>query len=152
MNHKQKLGYILLGAGIMALGIIIGQFITPNIEAQSGGVFDKITCREIEVVGSKGNKAIVLTSHEVESKMVFYDREEKPAVKLASSVMGNEVLINDIKGYRGIWLNTGSLLTNEVAIFQPGVTGERIWISGFFLAKGYSINFNLRFIRFITGL
>ena len=60
MNYKQKLGYTLLGAGIMALGITIGQFITPNIEAQSNGVFDKITCRELEVVDAKGNKAIVL--------------------------------------------------------------------------------------------
>ena len=51
MNHKQKLGYILLGAGIMALGIAIGQFITPDIEAQNNGVFEKITCRELEVVG-----------------------------------------------------------------------------------------------------
>lgn len=116
MNYKQKLGYTLLGVGILAIGIIIGQVITPDIEAQSDGVFDKITCRGIEVVGSKGNKAIVLTSHEVESKMVVYEKEEKPAVKLALSVMGNEVLINDIKGYRGIWLNTGSLLTKETGI------------------------------------
>lgn len=35
MNHKQKLGYMLLGAGIMALGIIIGQVVTPDIEARS---------------------------------------------------------------------------------------------------------------------
>ena len=36
MNQKQKLGYMVLGAWIMALGIIIGQLvITPNIEAQS---------------------------------------------------------------------------------------------------------------------
>ena len=62
MNHKQKLGYMAIGAGIMALGITIGQFITPNIEAQGNGVFDKITCREIEVVDAKGNKAIVLGS------------------------------------------------------------------------------------------
>ncbi len=33
MNHKQKLGYTLLGAGIMAIGIIIGQVITPDIDA-----------------------------------------------------------------------------------------------------------------------
>ena len=35
MNCKQKLRYTILGAGIMALGITIGQFITPNVEAQS---------------------------------------------------------------------------------------------------------------------
>ena len=60
MNQKQKLGYMALGAGIMAIGIIIGQVITPDIEAQSNGVFDKITCRGIEVVDEKGNAGIQL--------------------------------------------------------------------------------------------
>ena len=60
MNQKQKLGYMALGAGIMAIGIIIGQVITPDIEAQSNGVFDKITCRELEVVDEKGNRGIHL--------------------------------------------------------------------------------------------
>ena len=51
MNHKQKLGYTLLGAGIMALGITIGQWRTPDIEAQGEAqMFDKTTCREMEVV------------------------------------------------------------------------------------------------------
>ena len=63
MNHKMKLGYTLLGAGIMALGITIGQFITPNIEAQNNDVFNKITCRELEVVDKDRNKAIVLKSY-----------------------------------------------------------------------------------------
>lgn len=35
MNYKQKLGYTILGTGIMVPGITIEQFITPNIEAQS---------------------------------------------------------------------------------------------------------------------
>ncbi len=34
MNHKQKLGYMPLGAGILAVGIIIGQVVTPDIEAE----------------------------------------------------------------------------------------------------------------------
>ena len=60
MNYKQKLGYMVLGAGILALGIIIGQVVTPDIEAQSNGVFDKIQCREIEVVDKDGETAIRL--------------------------------------------------------------------------------------------
>ena len=44
----------------MALGIIIGQIITPDIEAQNNGVFDKITCREIEVIDKDGETAIRL--------------------------------------------------------------------------------------------
>ena len=30
MNHRQKLGYMVLGALILAIGITIGQFITPT--------------------------------------------------------------------------------------------------------------------------
>ena len=58
MNYKQKLGYMALGAGILAIGIIIGQVITPDIEAQSNGVFDTITCREIEVIDKDGETTI----------------------------------------------------------------------------------------------
>ena len=54
MNYKQKLGYMALGAVILAVGITIGQFVTPNIEAQSNGVFDTITCRELRFVGENG--------------------------------------------------------------------------------------------------
>ena len=65
MNHKQKLGYMFLGAVILALGIIIGRVVTPDIEAQSNGVFDKITCRELNVVDGSGNTIvdIVGTKH-----------------------------------------------------------------------------------------
>ena len=47
MNNRQKLGYMALGATILAVGITIGQFVTPNIEAQNNGVFDKIVCRDL---------------------------------------------------------------------------------------------------------
>ena len=50
MNKKQKLGYTLLGAGIMAVGVTIGQFVTPDIKAQAEGVFEKVVCRELYVV------------------------------------------------------------------------------------------------------
>ena len=64
MNQKQKLGYMVLGAVILAVGIIIGQVITPDIEAQSNGVFDKIICKEIEVVDKDGNTGILLVAGE----------------------------------------------------------------------------------------
>ena len=62
MNQKQKLGYMVLGAGIMAIGIIIGQVVTPDIEAQSNGVFDEITCRSLKVVDEKGETGIQLVA------------------------------------------------------------------------------------------
>ena len=60
MNHKQKLGYMALGAGLLALGIFIGQWVTPDIEAQSNGVFDKITCRGIGVIDKDGEMTILV--------------------------------------------------------------------------------------------
>ena len=102
MNHKQKLGYMLLGAGIMAVGITIGQFITPNIEAQSNGVFDKITCRKIEVVDEKGKRAIVLQSMKglppsdkfFWNQIVIYNPStEREAVALESNSSFNNVWV-----------------------------------------------------------
>ena len=88
MNYKQKLGYMALGAGIMAIGIIIGQVITPNIEAQSNGVFDKITCRELEVVDQDGTPAIVLESKDYTKRLTFFDekldQDGTPAIVLES--------------------------------------------------------------------
>ena len=75
MNYKQKLGYMALGAGLLAVGIIIGQWGTPDIEAQSNGVFDKIACREIEVIDKDGNEAIRLytTKHGGDIRMYSKD-------------------------------------------------------------------------------
>ena len=64
MNQKQKLGYMALGAGIMAIGIIIGQVITPDIEAQSNGVFDEIQCTRLTVVDKQGDLAVLLATDE----------------------------------------------------------------------------------------
>ena len=139
MNHKQKLGYTVLGAGIMLVGITIGQFVTPNIEAQRNNVFDKIICRELEVVDAKGNKAIVLTSEEFrgegfdgeeyeiwENKMVFYKRQGKQAVKLVVDKWSSEVLLNDREGNRGVWLHSGRNFaadTNKVVVYEPDKAG-----------------------------
>lgn len=49
MNNRQKLGYMALGAWILAIGMAIGQFITPNIEAQHNGVFDTVMCSKLFV-------------------------------------------------------------------------------------------------------
>ena len=96
MNYKQKLRYTLLGAGIMALGIIIGQWGTPNIEAQSKGVFDKITCREFEVVDAKGNKAIVLAGGDKygNNNLSIYYPQGKEGIELRCNDAGTSAIRN----------------------------------------------------------
>ena len=74
MNHKQKFGYMALGAGILALGITIGQFITPDIEAQNNGVFDEITCQSLKMLDKAGKVKVVLIGHEEGGSVAINDK------------------------------------------------------------------------------
>lgn len=125
MNHKQKLGYTLLGAGIMAVGITIGQWVTPNIEAQNNSVFDKITCRELEVVDAKGNKAIVLGNDEKGSIIILVDETQEAGIVLGTSKkIGNYLRISNPTG-NGIVLGTSKKMGNHLRISNPtGKSGK----------------------------
>ena len=78
MNHKQKLGYMAVGALILALGITIGQVITPSIEAQSNGVFDRIECSVLTLVDELGNEQIQLAAGSDLSYLIFTDGDKTP--------------------------------------------------------------------------
>ena len=110
MNQKQKLGYMVLGAGIMAVGITIGQFITPNIEAQSNGVFDEIVCKKLSVVDEEGNKAIDLSTDEGARSIMIYDKEGIPEIILDAGSLGTTVTIHNKETGGGI-----SLFAEEVS-------------------------------------
>ena len=86
MNYRQKLGYMALGAGVLAIGITIGQWITPNIEAQNNGVFDEIICRSLKVVSGLGNRAILLNSGKEGNAVVVYDTTGEKAIGLVSVI------------------------------------------------------------------
>ena len=103
MNNKQKLGYTLLGAGIMAVGITIGQFFTPNIEAQSDSVLDELVCRKLTVVDSAGKPAITLDSWDTGQNItntvrVYQSDSLSVALVLESTNRANSVYINDKGG------------------------------------------------------
>ena len=82
MSNKQKVGYMALGAGILAFGITIGQFITPDIEAQNNGVFDQITCREIQVVDEHGKLRIYLDILNGASIISLHNSQGSDAIRL----------------------------------------------------------------------
>lgn len=124
MNHKQKLGYMALGAGILAVGIIIGQIITPDIEAQSNGVFDKITCREIEVIDKHGETQVRVRSGFFGGLVTVRGKEGKgvaelsvgeyggtvwlegsngePSAAIRSTDHGGEVLVSNLSGHKRV--------------------------------------------------
>ena len=111
MNHKQKLGYMALGALILAIGITIGitigQFITPNIEAQQNGVFDEITCRQLTVVDENGEVVIALGSiKHWGNGIAIYDSNGKMAFRLYSDKSGNHIRISNPFGETAFTLNS----------------------------------------------
>ena len=135
MNHKQKLGYMALGAGILALGIIIGQWGTPDIEAQNNGVFDEITCRSLKVVDKNGRRSAFLgravypliRGREIEGNAFqLFDKDGKPAIQLSSDIM-NEVTIYDQTGGKGIRLH--SFGASHIQVFEGGDKGFDLMIS-----------------------
>ena len=97
MNHKQKVGYTVLGAIIMLIGIGVGSIVSPSLIAQHNGVFDEIVCSKLKVVDKVGNPAIILGSHEG----------------------GNDILVVDETGESGILLATSKRLGNLVNIANP---------------------------------
>ena len=64
MNHKQKLGYTVLGAVIMLIGIGVGTIVSPSLVAQRNSVFGEIECTGLTVVDTAGNPAVVLGAGE----------------------------------------------------------------------------------------
>ncbi len=127
MKHKQKLGYMVLGAGIMAVGITIGQIITPDIEAQNNGVFDQITCNGLIVLDKAGKRAVALGAAEVGNAVVVFDKAGKEAVALAAGDFGNTVTVFDKAGKGAVGLaageNTNGLVVHGKAGNEEIVVG-----------------------------
>ena len=120
MNHKQKLGYMALGAGIMALGIIIGQFVTPDIEAQNNGVFDEITCSKLTVVNDAGTCKIELVSGEDMNMIRLADKAGNPQIGISVSEEGNSMIITNKRNHGiGIWLISDKEKDNQIILYNP---------------------------------
>ena len=95
MNHKQKLGYTVLGAVIMLIGIGVGSIVCPPLIAQRNGVFDEIQCSKLTVVDEMGKVAIRLAALETSNSVMIYDANGKPAIRLAALQTRNSVMVHD---------------------------------------------------------
>ena len=95
MNHKQKLGYILLGAGIMLVGLTIGAIISPMAVSQDKTFLGDFECRSLTVVNKEGKRVIELGSHTKEGGLVdVRDENGKKGVRLIAGEGGNSVLVS----------------------------------------------------------
>ena len=95
MNYKQKLGYIVLGAAMTLVGMVVSVF-SPSLNAQRHSEY--IVCKGLTVVDGKGNKAIRLMVGENRNYIIVYDKTGKKAVGLHTDGTGNGVVVFDKMG------------------------------------------------------
>ena len=95
MDYKQKLGYMVLGAAMVLVGMAVSVF-SPSLDAQRRGEY--IVCRELTVVDGKGNKAMRLMVGGNRNYIIVYDKTAKKAVGLHTTGTGNGVVVFDKMG------------------------------------------------------
>ena len=95
MNHKQKLGYIALGASIMLIGMWIGNSTSPPLIAQSNG---ELTCKQLTFVSETGLPLFTLQAEQTQDKdssLYIRNRVGKKTMELRTSIVGNSVFVYD---------------------------------------------------------
>ena len=95
MNYKQKLGYMVLGAVIMLVGMGAAFVLSPPLSAHDT---EYIVCKGLTVVDGKRNKAIRLMVGENRNYIIVYDKTGKKAVGLHTDGTGNGVVVFDKMG------------------------------------------------------
>ncbi len=99
MKRKVCVRSMVLGAVIMLVGLAVGAIVSPPLIAQRNGVFDKISCRTLEVVDENGNLAIVLST-----ELINRDNEPKANGVLVLDKQGNGGGIELICGAQKNWI------------------------------------------------
>ena len=85
MNYKQKLGYMVLGAVIMLIGMSVDSILSPPLIAQRSGGIDEIVCSKLTIVDKYGRPAIVLDITEESGNAIkIFNFEGKHGVHLSA--------------------------------------------------------------------
>ena len=112
MKRKICVKSMFLGAVIMLIGLAVGAIVSPPLVAQRNGVFDKIQCRELQVLDKHGKKAIHLHTDGVYGNMVgVYDQHGTQAVYLNVNSY-EDTISNGI----GIYDESGGILLTPTSI------------------------------------
>ena len=104
MNHKQKLGYTVLGAVIMLVGLGLGAIVSPPLIAQRNGVFDEIECSKLTVVDKNDKLAIILAANEDENGIVLLNQAGTMSARLSTDKDGSSLGLFNAEGERSIAL------------------------------------------------
>ena len=111
MNHKQKIGYTLLGAFIMLIGMSIDNLTSSPVTAQSNG---ELTCQKLTFVDDTGKPLFYLEAEDSDRLSIFkadvYNPktevfENKEMMRLTCvGLLGNELSILNLEGREGVRL------------------------------------------------
>ena len=118
MNNKQKLGYTILGAVIMLVGLAVGAVVSPPLIAQRNGVFDEIQCTGLTVVNENNKTMIRLESNPRENAVIVYNKAGKKALRLTAAILGNLVSVYNQTGEIAISLDS-NFTGNFVRVYDP---------------------------------
>ena len=92
MNHRQKLGYTVLGAAIMLVGLGLGTIFSPPLIAQRDGADDEIVCRKIAIVDENGTPGIILAANKEANGVLLANKSGKDAILLYSGEDGTSAI------------------------------------------------------------
>lgn len=118
MDFKQKLGYIILGAVIMLVGIWVGSLVSPPLIAQGDGVFGEIKCAGLTVVDEHGKTMIRLEADLFKNAVVVYNKVGEEAIRLIADINSNNICVYNQVGEPAIYLDA-NVTGNFVEVYDP---------------------------------
>ena len=104
MKRKICVRSMVLGAGIILTGLVVGAIVSPPLIAQRNGVFGDIVCTALTVLDKNGKSAILLRSTEYGNN-VTVEGKDGNSVYLSSSEDGSSVAISGKNG-NGVVIRT----------------------------------------------
>ena len=119
MNYKQKLGYTVLGAVIMLVGLGLGAIVAPPLIAQDTRLFDEIMCTRLTVLNRQGNPAFILGSDGENNTFGAFNPQGNAAIALTSTDETNSLSLATPDGQLGVLINSSNTDTN-LALHQAG--------------------------------
>ena len=117
MKHRERFGYMFLGAVIMLVGLGLGAILSPPMVAQQrNGVFDNIECNTLSILGKNGQTAFFFGTIPSGNVCLVYKPSGKEAMNLWSSAFGNGITIFDDSEKSALSLRNFKGLENKIAI------------------------------------
>ncbi|MYB65063.1 hypothetical protein F4X73_10265 [Candidatus Poribacteria bacterium] len=127
MNLKQKLTYMLIGCLFTLAGFVVSNLFNATTQAQDKKktVFDKIVCKELEIVNDKKKTVAVLYSSIIGGgSLIIYNHEgNRSAQLIADEFIGGVLKIHNTDGDLCTYLNQGRLSIHNAASLGSSLIG-----------------------------